>query len=126
MGDVVCRRRPSNKSQEHHRSTSKSIETKGLVGCVSLGRPRKFQSVCRGECLKNVPAEILVLHCCSKHLLDVCGVYSLFLWFEIWSFKTDLFQQLFHNRLETTRTDVFRLMVNLGSEICDRIDRIIR
>ena len=49
---------------------------------------------------QNVAAKVLILNGFGEHLLDIGGVDVLFLWFQIRSFKTNLFQQFFHDRLQ--------------------------
>ncbi len=62
---------------------------------------------------QNVPAEVLVFHSFCKHRLDVSGVNALVLWFQIGSFKTDFFEQLLHDGLQSAGADVFRVFIYL-------------
>src|SRR6185503_17021089 len=73
----------------------------------------------------NVTTEILILNSVREHSGYVSRVNALVLRIEIGAFKADLFQKLFHDRLQSTRADIFGLLIDLSGEVRDRVDGVL-
>src|SRR5688572_3131525 len=74
---------------------------------------------------QDIPAEVLVFDSFSEHRLNIAGVNSLVLGFQVGSLETYFFQELFHYGLESASADVFRLFIHASRKVCNRIDCIV-
>src|ERR1044071_2146067 len=76
-----------------------------IVAIRKAQRPRALLRFIRFVCLlcllglENITTEILILHSLGQHSGNVRGIDPLVLRIEIGTFKTDLLQQLLHDRL---------------------------
>src|SRR3989442_11105162 len=77
----------------------------------------EMRARCFGMRSKNVTTEILILHGFGEHLLDIGGVDRSILRFEVGTFEADLVQQSFNNRVQTSRADIFGLLIHARGKV---------
>src|SRR2546423_6386853 len=82
-------------------------------------------SIFKFQLSQDVATQVLILDDFGELFMDIRGIYFDIFLFQIRRLEGKLVENFFENGVQTSSADIFRLLVDTGSEFSDGVDSVL-